>query len=1106
MSMSDVPVGGVTVEVKASLDPLVAGLAKGRAESQAFERAASANMAGVSNAARAMAATVDASARKTAEAFGQSAAGAAKVGEAAKASGAVQSDAAKRTADAVIAQAKRQADEQIAQQRRVAEHQAAIARGDLIKDVNPVTGAVSYRPTLATANRRLVGAGNGTPEQQAEFAARTAAFKAGASTVASEAEVAGGGLATLSRGFITVTGVALAAGAALTIAKTALQAAREATQWSADLVKTADALGVTTDQLQRYDAAAVQSGVSIATLRSGLGRLNGILGDLQAGTASKELRDLFKGLGFTPEQLRGMNDASQLLPLLADKIRNLGTQAERVKVAEMLGLRDTLPLLEKGSAGIKAFGDEAARTGGIIEERLLRQQAALNVHINANDEAIRTKLMRAFIELAPILEASSDLAVKMAGALEQIAGAAGNAASAIEDWSRRHRNAVASAADAAISNLPIPGASLLGPMVNRALRQPNLSGSEFESPDRSFSTASPSGTAQQLVFPKLPKTPKGRTPTAGQRAEDLAFQLNDQAKAQEAVNVAVAKGEITAGQAIERLQQERQLLPALTALTRAHGKERERLVAAIDAVRSAQTRLNAAQMAGELQTKASDNRDVIERLQLEAKLVGATADERERELAALAERQRLVRQYGPGADKTPAGQASVQSETDKADAQSRADRAKFVSDLTRASDAQVKALQSETAQYGMAWQAAATYGKEQELLAQATAAKIKVDDQLAKTIHEQATRYGEAAEAARKYEEAQKDLADAANFTAHAFGDNLVDAITGAQKPLDALRSLVDDLLKASTASLLYGEGPLAGVLGTARTDGPGQPNHGWLSQMFGKAFNVGQPATNAIPGTHPVGTDPIGDILAGPASALGLGRSAPTGASPADPIWVRMAMGGGTESNDVLANLLGKPSNDNIPAGLVREGTDPIGDLLAAGDNAAQQIDQVFTKNSSGGFVGALENALANASAGSGGGTGKAGKILDLVSKGLKLASAGTGPDGFGGSGDAVNGMTMEVPLHHTGGEIGAHTATRKIFFPSQRTGLEGLGPDEFLTVLERGEKVSPKHAARGRGGDTYHVSVGGPMTGRAARETADQLAGRAATKSAIARRRGYG
>ncbi len=160
-------------------------------------------------------------------------------------------------------------------------------------------------------------------------------------------------------------------------------------------------------------------------------------------------------------------------------------------------------------------------------------------------------------------------------------------------------------------------------------------------------------------------------------------------------------------------------------------------------------------------------------------------------------------------------------------------------------------------------------------------------------------------------------------------------------------------------------------------------------------------------------GADMIADGIEGfMKKALGLGGDtgpAPTGAA-SDPLFVQnVAAGGG--AGGLLGDLFGANDNAGPLSSAMPEGVDPIGDLLAAGDNAALKLGGVFKQNTQGGFLNGLKGLFGSLGGQGGGGSGLMGMIGGLF-----------GGKGGGGGGGGI--MSMIGGLFGGGGGGGGAAA----------------------------------------------------------------------------------
>jgi len=101
----------------------------------------------------------------------------------------------------------------------------------------------------------------------------------------------------------------------------------------ANVGKTAEYLGLSTSSLQELRFAAEKSGVSIDTLDDSLKELQIRAVDAKAGTG--EAAEAFQALGIKTTDAEGnMRRTLDLLPEVADRLRELPTQSDRIWVVD----------------------------------------------------------------------------------------------------------------------------------------------------------------------------------------------------------------------------------------------------------------------------------------------------------------------------------------------------------------------------------------------------------------------------------------------------------------------------------------------------------------------------------------------------------------------------------------------------------------------------------------------------------------------------------------------------------------------------------------------------------------------------------------------------
>lgn len=179
-------------------------------------------------------------------------------------------------------------------------------------------------------------------------------------------------------GAITGAKGALKALAASAVSAFSLHAAagfiEEQIELGSQLNDTAEKLGVTTTELQKFQFAAGLSGVSAEGAGTALQFLNKNLGEALAG--GKEQAKTFAELGIDLAEVKdGTKNASDLLPELADKFAEAGSDAERTALAmKVFGKQGAamIPLLKQGKEELAKLGEEFDLLGGGMQEDFVK--------------------------------------------------------------------------------------------------------------------------------------------------------------------------------------------------------------------------------------------------------------------------------------------------------------------------------------------------------------------------------------------------------------------------------------------------------------------------------------------------------------------------------------------------------------------------------------------------------------------------------------------------------------------------------------------------------------------------------------------------------------
>jgi hypothetical protein len=139
-----------------------------------------------------------------------------------------------------------------------------------------------------------------------------------------------------------------------------------------DAAKTADKLGIGIAELQELRYAAERSGVSTGSFDTALEKMTKNIGLAMEGTGAQ--KDALDALGLSAADLAEMLP-EEALGLIADRMNEVGTQAEKAAVANDIFGRSgigMLNMLRGGSRGLRDLRDDARRTGYVLSEQAAR--------------------------------------------------------------------------------------------------------------------------------------------------------------------------------------------------------------------------------------------------------------------------------------------------------------------------------------------------------------------------------------------------------------------------------------------------------------------------------------------------------------------------------------------------------------------------------------------------------------------------------------------------------------------------------------------------------------------------------------------------------------
>lgn len=207
----------------------------------------------------------------------------------------------------------------------------------------------------------------------------------------------------------------------------AIESAVSRTMESIDkLAKSADGLGITTEQMAAFNLQADLAGVSTETLASNLGKMQKVLAEtaMNGGVAEGVL----KSMGLSAAQLVNMNPA-QAFRQIADGIAKIQNPAQRAQAAMALfgkGGREMITMLSGGAAAFdeaQAKADAYGLSISRIDASMVEQANDAITEMKAAWEGVMQQLI---VQLAPAI-------VYISGLFKEVAQAiVGNAAGEVE--------------------------------------------------------------------------------------------------------------------------------------------------------------------------------------------------------------------------------------------------------------------------------------------------------------------------------------------------------------------------------------------------------------------------------------------------------------------------------------------------------------------------------------------------------------------------------------------------------------------------------------------------------------------------------------------------
>lgn len=224
---------------------------------------------------------------------------------------------------------------------------------------------------------------------------------------------AAGAAAARALGVLSVAGAAALGALSVAMKKTIDDADR--------MAKLSQSVGVPVEQLSQLRLAADLSGTSMEQLANGIGRLSRNMADLAAGSG-EEARRAFEALGVAVQTSDGtLRSSSAVIDDIADRFARMEDGATKTAFAMQIFGRagkDMVPLLNSGSAGIRAMQAEAAALGLTIDTNTARAAEAFNDNLTRLGAVAQGFVTQVTARMLPVLERASEYLIGAARSTE----------------------------------------------------------------------------------------------------------------------------------------------------------------------------------------------------------------------------------------------------------------------------------------------------------------------------------------------------------------------------------------------------------------------------------------------------------------------------------------------------------------------------------------------------------------------------------------------------------------------------------------------------------------------------------------------------------------
>lgn len=210
----------------------------------------------------------------------------------------------------------------------------------------------------------------------------------------------------------------IAAGALAGVAGGAAVAIRSALKDADQLGKLAQSIGIPVEELSKLKFAAELSDISLESLGKSVVKLSRNMSEVAGGNTTGAAAQAFKVLGISVRDASGQVKSSDtILAEVADRFASYRDGANKTALAVALFGRagaEMIPLLNQGSAAIRAAKEEAEQFGLVIDSRTAAAAENFNDNLTRLGKVAQGVSVQIAARLAPALAQMTDSMVESA--------------------------------------------------------------------------------------------------------------------------------------------------------------------------------------------------------------------------------------------------------------------------------------------------------------------------------------------------------------------------------------------------------------------------------------------------------------------------------------------------------------------------------------------------------------------------------------------------------------------------------------------------------------------------------------------------------------------